>query len=125
MAKGEVKPVMKATEEGLSAFVRFFGASPYIRVLDFFLTYPKFDYSKSQVAVETGVSRVTLDKIWGTLLEYELIRLNRRMGRAELYVLNTQNPKVKMLIQWDYQLSLDLADSLKPHASRGLVTTVA
>lgn len=116
---------MRETEEGLSAFVRFFGASPYIRVLDFFLTYPKFDYSKSQVAVETGVSRVTLDKIWGTLLEYKLIRLNRKVGRAELYVLNTENPKVKMLIHWDYQLSLDLADSLRPHTSRRLVPTLA
>ena len=88
-----------------SVFLETFGESPYIKVLDFFLTYPSFDYSKTQVADEVGISRITIEKIWKELIEKKVIIKTRTMGRAELYKLNTTNPKVKILIKIGLELA--------------------
>ncbi len=56
-----------------SIFIETFGETPAVKVLDFFLTFDSFDYSKSQVSEETGVSRITLDKIWRELINQKII----------------------------------------------------
>ena len=88
-----------------SIFIETFGNSPLIKTLDFFLTFQEFDYSKTQVSDETGVSRITMDKIWKKLKEKEIIVKTREIGRAEMYKLNTNNPRVKILIDLDFKLS--------------------
>ena len=71
-----------------SLFIETFGESPFIKVLDFFLTYPSFDYSKTQVADEIGISRITIEKIWKELVKKEIIVKTRTLGNAEMYQLN-------------------------------------
>ncbi len=93
---------MEATK---SVFIETFGESPLIKVLDFFLTYQSFDYSKSQVAQETGISRITIESIWEKLIKTKVIIKTRTVGRAELYRLNKQNPKAKALIELDFKIS--------------------
>src|SRR3989344_8253585 len=93
-----------------SAFVNTFGDSPTVRVLDFFLTFDSFDYSKSQVAKEAGISRITIENIWKDLVKNSIIIKNRNVGRAEMYHLNKENPKVKALMELDFKLSSALAD---------------
>ena len=88
-----------------SVFLATFGESPFIKVLDFFLTYPSFDYSKTQVADEIGISRITIEKIWRKLIKDKIIIKTRTIGKAELCKLNTQNPKVKILMK----IALELA----------------
>ena len=90
-----------------TAFVEMFGESPMVRVVDFFLMYSGFDYSKSQVARETGVSRVTMEKIWGDLIRSGLIVKTRDMGRAGMYTLNVKNPRVRALVRFDLDISFD------------------
>lgn len=88
-----------------SAFIEMFGEYPLIKVLDFFLTYPSFDYSKTQVANEIGISRITIEKIWKELIEKGIILKTRDMGNAELYKLNTENPRVRVLMKIDFELA--------------------
>ncbi|MCK4634354.1 MAG: hypothetical protein KAT37_00595 [Candidatus Aenigmarchaeota archaeon] len=88
-----------------SIFIETFGNSPLIKTMDFFLTFQEFDYSKTQVSDETGVSRITMDKIWKKLKEKKIIVKTREIGRAEMYKLNTNNPRVKILIDLDFKLS--------------------
>ncbi len=90
-----------------SIFVETFGEAPMIKVLDFFLTFDSFDYSKSQVAEETEVSRITLDKIWEELTGKKIITKTRTIGRAEMFRLNKENPMVGVLLE----LSLKLASA--------------
>lgn len=90
-----------------SIFVETFGETPVVKVLDFFLTFDSFDYSKSQVAEETGVSRITLDKIWEEFVNQKIIVKTRSIGRADMYKLNKENPRVKVLLE----LSLKLASA--------------
>jgi len=90
-----------------SVYLDTFGESPLIKVLDFFLTFPSFDYSKTQVANEVGISRITIEKIWKELIKKEIIVKTRSIGKAELYKLNTENPRVKILMK----IGLELASS--------------
>jgi len=97
-----------------SAFLETFGESPLIKVLDFFLKFPSFDYSKTQVANEVGISRITIEKIWKELIKKEIIVKTRSIGKAELYKLNTENPRVKLLMR----VGLELASSYFEESKR-------
>lgn len=97
-----------------SVFIETFGESPLIKVLDFFLMYPDFDYSKSQVAEESGISRITMDKIWNGLIKKEIIIKTRESGNAVLCKLNAKNPKVKILMKLDFELSAAAIEQENP-----------
>jgi len=96
-----------------SIFIETFGESPLIKVLDFFLTFPSFDYSKTQVADEVGISRITMEKIWKELIKKEMIVKIRSIGRAELYRLNTENPRVKILMRIGIELASSYFEGIK------------
>src|SRR3989338_1181965 len=93
-----------------SIFIETFGETPAVKVLDFFLTFDSFDYSKSQVSEETGISRITLDKIWKELVNQKIIVKTRSIGRAEMYKLNKKNPKVKVLLDLSLKLAAAFAE---------------
>jgi biotin operon repressor len=89
----------------MSVLTETFGETPLVKVVDFFLTFQEFDYSKSQVAAETGISRITVDKIWPRLVKAGVIVKTRNVGLAELYKLNKGNPRVQALIEMDMKIS--------------------
>ncbi len=93
-----------------SIFIETFGETPAVKVLDFFLTFDSFDYSKSQVSEETGVSRITLDKIWKELINQKIIVKTRAIGRANMYKLNKENQKVRVLQELSFKLASAFAD---------------
>jgi DNA-binding XRE family transcriptional regulator len=99
--------ISMSVEVKKSIFLETFGESPLIKVLDFFLTFPGFDYSKTQVAKEAGISRITIEKIWDGLIKRGIIIKIRSIGKAELYKLNTDNPRVKILMK----IGIELASS--------------
>ncbi len=88
-----------------SVFIETFGESPLIKTLDFFLTFQDFDYSKTQVAEEIGISRITIGDVWKELIKKKIIIKTREIGRAKLYRLNKKNSTVKILIDLDFKLS--------------------
>ncbi len=93
-----------------SIFIETFGETPAVKVLDFFLTFDSFDYSKSQVSEETGVSRITLDKIWKGLVNQKIIIKTRAIGRADMYKLNKENLRVKVLQELSFKLASAFAE---------------
>ena len=99
--------MLKSKKAENSIFVDTFGEYPLVKVLDFFLMYHRFDYSKTQVAREVKISRVTIGKIWKSLIKNRIIIKTRDMGNAELYKLNTENRLVKVLMK----INLELADA--------------
>jgi len=76
-----------------------------LKVIDFFLTFREFDYSKTQVAEEVGISRITIEKIWEKLVKDKIVIKTRNIGRAQLYKLNVKNLRVKSLIEMDMKMS--------------------
>ena len=97
-------------ERTKSIFVETFGDSPHIRTLDFFLTFSEFDYSKSLMASELGISRVTMEPIWNRLIKSGFLKKIRVIGRAEMYSLNKSNPRVKELLDLNFKFCSSAAD---------------
>ncbi|HLD81270.1 MAG TPA: hypothetical protein VJA40_04685 [archaeon] len=90
-----------------SIFLKMFGDTPFIRVVDFFLDNDSFDYSKSDIARESGVSRVTLDSVISRLLKLGVIKQTRVAGKSQMFQLNRANPAAQRLLELDVNLSID------------------
>jgi len=81
-----------------SLFVKLLGNSPYIRLLDFLLTYRGFDYSKKEIAKNANVSYNTLNSFWREMISNGIIVKTERKGRQDVFRLNKENKIVKNLI---------------------------
>ena len=85
-------------------FVEVFGNNPVMRVLDFLITFQAFDYPLTEIAKNSGVSYSTLQAFWNKLERNGIVVKTRRVGKSDLYKLNTNNPAVKQLIKLDWNL---------------------
>jgi len=90
-----------------SLFIEFMGDSPVIRVLDYLLTERELDFSITDIAENAGIGRATLYRIWDDLIKNEIIVHTRDIGKARLFRLNTQNLKIKKLIEMHDMLTLE------------------
>ena len=85
--------------------LRYMGASPILRIVDFFLDNPLSDYSKNEIAKSLAMSRVTFFKYWKELEKSGALTISRKIGRATLYELDRQNEVVRQLIKLDMALA--------------------
>ncbi len=92
-------------EKRESVFAKTLGASPVVKVLDFLLENYLFDYTKAEIARNTGISRVTLDNFWKEFVARGIVVEKRRIGNGVMYKLNSQSPIVKKLRELDFVLS--------------------
>lgn len=90
--------------ENKSVFVGVFGNNPVIKVLDFLITFQAFDYPMTEIAKNSEVSYSTLQTIWSGLVKNNIVIKTRRVGKSDLYKLNTRNPAVQQLIKLDWNL---------------------
>jgi len=95
-----------------SLFVKFFGNAPIVKVLDFLIENRIFDYSKTEIARESGIGWSTLHGIWKEIEKNKIVVKTRAIGRAEMYRLNTESPIVKKFIELDRTFSRNYSDSL-------------
>jgi predicted transcriptional regulator len=85
-------------------FIEVFGNNPVIKVLDFLITFQLFDYPLTEIAKNSGVSYSTLQTFWDNLVRNKIVIKTRRVGKSDLYKLNTKNPAVQQLIKLDWNL---------------------
>ena len=85
--------------------LRYLGASPILRIVDFFLDNPLSDYSKNEIAGNLAMSRVTFFKYWKVLANSGALTVTRKIGRATMYKLDRSNDIVKQLIRLDMTIS--------------------
>lgn len=90
--------------ENETIFVEVFGNNPTIKVLDFLITFQLFDYPLTEIAKNSGVSYSTLQTFWDSLVRNKIVIKTRRVGKSDLYKLNTKNPAVQQLIKLDWNL---------------------
>jgi len=84
--------------------------SPKLRIIDFFLDNPLFDFTKKEVIEALGMSKQTFYKYFKDIEKYGIVNVSRKIGRAKLYKINLENPIVKMLREFETQLSLIIAE---------------
>ena len=90
--------------ENQTIFVEVFGNNPIIKVLDFLITFQLFDYPLTEIAKNSEVSYSTLQTFWDNLVRNKIVIKTRRVGKSDLYKLNTKNPAVQQLIKLDWNL---------------------
>ncbi|HRZ85714.1 MAG TPA: helix-turn-helix domain-containing protein [Candidatus Paceibacterota bacterium] len=90
--------------ENETIFLHVFGNNPITKVLDFLITFQLFDYPLTEIAKNSGVSYSTLQTFWDRLVDNKIVIKTRRVGKSDLYKLNTNNPAVKQLIKLDWNL---------------------
>ncbi len=88
-----------------SSFRLVFGDAPIVKVLDFLIGNQEFDYSLTDIAKGAEIAWSTLHECWPELERIGVIKKTRRIGRAELYKLNLENPLVKKLVELDMFIS--------------------
>ena len=103
--------------------LKYLGASPTLRIIDFFLDNPLSDYFKNEIVENLGMGRVTFFKYWKELEKSGAVKVTRFVGRATMFQLDRQNEVVKQLIRLDMALarkSMEKAmkESQKPVAVR-------
>ena len=94
--------------EEKSSFRMVFGDSPIVKVIDFFLDNREFDYSLTDIAKNSDVGWTTLHQFWNNIVKLGIVTKTRKIGRAELYKLNTNSPLTKKLIDLDMDVSKKL-----------------
>lgn len=91
--------------------VEYFGDSPEIRILDFFLDHPLNDYMQSELAERTGMNPRTVKKVLVKYEKEEILKINRRIGKAVLYKLNQANPVIEQIKELEKAVSLGSIES--------------
>jgi DNA-binding transcriptional ArsR family regulator len=96
-----------------SIIIKTFGDSPKLRIIDFFLDNPMFDFTKKEVIEALGMSKQTFYKYFPELEEYEVVKVSRRIGKAKLYKINLEHPLVKMLRECEKKASMQIAEKMR------------
>ncbi len=85
--------------------LKYLGASPTLRIIDFFLDNQLSDYSKNEIVKNLGMGRVTFFKYWRELENSGAVKVTRRVGRSTMYQLDRETDVVKQLIKLDMALA--------------------
>ncbi len=99
--------------QGKSLFVEFMGESPMIKMLDYLITERELDFSITDMAENSGIGRATLYRMWDNLTKNKIILPTRVIGKAKLFRLNTDNKKIKKLIEVYDMLTIE---EMRSHA---------
>jgi DNA-binding transcriptional ArsR family regulator len=97
-------------KEYQSILLKTLGDSPKLRIIDFFLDNPLFDFTKKEVIEALGMSKQTFYKYFPEIEEYDIVEVSRRIGRAKLYKINLKHPLVNMLREYEKKVSLQIAE---------------
>ncbi len=93
------------SEEHSSVFLKVFGTSPQLRLLDFFLDNPNHDFSRKEIMEAIGMAKRTLYEYLPILLEEDAVKVTRKIGRAKLYALNKESSIVHCFLRVEKELT--------------------
>ena len=86
-------------------FIKVFGDSPILRVLDFLVVNEDFDYSMTDIAAFSGIGYSTLKLFWSKLEKEKIVAQTRIVGKAKMYKLNLANPVVKKFKDFYWEIT--------------------
>ena len=92
-----------------SILIKTLGDSPKLRIIDFLLDNPLFDFTKKEIIEALGMSKQTFYKHFPDLEKHGIVKVTRKIRKAKLYKINTQHPLIKMLKEYEKKASLEIA----------------
>lgn len=93
-----------------------FSSRAVAQILDFFLDHKEFDYSANEIAKKTGLSFRTVFREIPDLEDRQLLFNTRKIGKANMYKLNTDLDAVGFLEKFTLEMSQLIAEET-PHAA--------
>ncbi|MBI4144445.1 hypothetical protein HY486_04315 [Candidatus Woesearchaeota archaeon] len=87
-----------------SIFVEYFDDPSLVRIMNFLILGKDFDYSMTEIAEGAFVGWTSFTRAWKTLTEKKVAVHTRDIGRAKLYKLNTNDPTVKRMITFHWEI---------------------
>ena len=91
-------------KENKSLFLKQFGDTPQLRVLDFLIANYMFDYPMTEIARGSNISYNSLKVFFPYLISSRIIVKTRRIGKSDYYKLNLENSFVRLLMKLDWSL---------------------
>ncbi|MFL6346095.1 MAG: hypothetical protein ACJ71A_11700 [Nitrososphaeraceae archaeon] len=86
-------------------FVNIFSSRAVAQILDFFLDHKEFDYSPAEVAQKSGLSFRTVFREIPNLEKNQLIYHSRKIGKTNMYRLNTDLHATLLLEKFVLEMS--------------------
>ncbi|HWG91254.1 MAG TPA: helix-turn-helix domain-containing protein [Candidatus Thermoplasmatota archaeon] len=90
------------------------GDHPEVRVLEFLSAHQEFDYTITDLARHSGVSRPATYKVVSRFLKQGILRKTRKVGASQFYALAVESPLVKPFLD----MQLVLAEAPAPRRRR-------
>jgi Fe2+ or Zn2+ uptake regulation protein len=90
---------------------RVFKGSAMAKILDFLVTFKSWDYSKSDIAKNSGVNFRTVLRELPRLEELGVVKQTRNVGKAKMYQLNQDNVIAQLFDQLCMKIAM--ADAQK------------
>lgn len=87
-----------------SVFLKYFGDTPQLRVMDFLIDNQFFDYPITEIARGSNVSYNSLVSFFPWLLTSGILIKTRKVGKSDYFKLNLHHPFVANLIKLDWQI---------------------
>jgi DNA-binding transcriptional ArsR family regulator len=69
-------------------------------LLDFFLVFRAYDYTEAELVRRTHLTPKTVSKELLNLTNKDILKITRKVGRSNMYALNSDSSGVKSLIQY-------------------------
>ncbi|MCD4759472.1 hypothetical protein K8R33_01120 [archaeon] len=91
-------------KENKSLFLKQFGDTPQLRVLDFLIDNYMFDFPMTEIARESNVSYNSLKIFFPEFVKSKVLVKTRKIGKSDYYKLNIENSFIKNLIKLDWIL---------------------
>jgi hypothetical protein len=85
-------------DEDVSTFLRTLTRPPQFKVLTTLAEKPAQEFTKTEIANQSGIGRTTLYRIWEDLEKMKAITASRQVGAVTLYRLNPDSPVVQSLL---------------------------
>ena len=78
-----------------SLIFKIYGNSPNIKILNFLLSFPKNEFTVSDIIEELGMSKTTFYKYFDELINIGMIKVNPETTKPKLYSINIDSPIVQ------------------------------
>ncbi len=87
-----------------TVFRQVLGASPTVRIIDYFLDNREFSHALADLVREEGMAFQTAKPVWDGLVRAKVLRGAGKRGKARLYRLDEKHPLVERFLALDTAL---------------------
>ncbi len=91
-------------KENKSLFLKHFGDTPQLRVIDFLIDNHFFDFPITEIARGSNVSYNSITKFINIFIDSGFLIKTRKVGKSDYYQLNLNNPFAQNLLKLDWSL---------------------